>query len=120
MGPVLALWLPIVLAAVFVFVASSIIHMFLPYHRNDLRQVPRADEVMAAMRGFKIPPGDYCMPRAGSRAARKAPALVEKMKEGPAAIMTWLPNGPWRMGWPLGPRSPSQSGGRAVLDSGSS
>jgi hypothetical protein len=98
MGPVLSLWLPIVLAAVFVFVASSIIHMFLPYHRSDLRQVPREDEVMAAVRGFEIPPGDYCMPRAGSMAAMKDPAFVEKMKAGPVAIMTVLPKGPSPMG----------------------
>ncbi len=96
--PVLALWLPIVVAAVIVFVASSIIHMLLPYHRNDLRQVPREDDVMGALRGFEIPPGDYFMPRAGSMAAMKDPAFVEKQKQGPVAIMTVLPNGPSAMG----------------------
>jgi len=35
MVPLTALWLPIVLAAVIVFVASSIMHMLLPYHRSD-------------------------------------------------------------------------------------
>jgi len=30
-----ALWLPILLAAVFVFIASSIIHMVLPYHKTS-------------------------------------------------------------------------------------
>jgi hypothetical protein len=32
MTPLSALWLPIVLSAVIVFVASSIMHMVLPYH----------------------------------------------------------------------------------------
>ena len=27
-----SLWLPILVAAVVVFIASSVIHMFLPYH----------------------------------------------------------------------------------------
>ena len=49
---VLALWLPILVAAVLVFVASSIIHMFLPYHRTDYGKVPDEDAVMDAMRGF--------------------------------------------------------------------
>jgi len=30
-----ALWLPIVLSAVIVFVASSILHMVLKYHQSD-------------------------------------------------------------------------------------
>jgi len=34
-----ALWLSILLAAILVFVASSIIHMVLPYHRKNYRQL---------------------------------------------------------------------------------
>ncbi|HVR10569.1 MAG TPA: hypothetical protein VMW75_21165 [Thermoanaerobaculia bacterium] len=98
MVPVLSLWWPIVLAAVFVFLASTIIHMLLRYHANDMRQLPREDEAMAALRPLEIPPGDYFMPRAGSMAAMKDPAFVEKMKAGPVAIMTVLPNGPSAMG----------------------
>ena len=40
MVPIASLWLPILLAAVLVFVASSIIHMVLKYHRNDFRALP--------------------------------------------------------------------------------
>jgi hypothetical protein len=96
--PVLSLWWPILVAAVIVFVASTLIHMVLPYHRNDLRQLPKEDEVMAALRGFDVPPGDYCMPRAPSMAAMKDPAFQAKMKAGPVAIMTVMPNGPSAMG----------------------
>ena len=32
-----ALWLPILLSAVIVFVASSLIHMALPIHKSDYR-----------------------------------------------------------------------------------
>ena len=38
MMPLSALWLPIVLSAVIVFVASSIMHTLLPYHRGDYQQ----------------------------------------------------------------------------------
>jgi len=32
--------LPILLSAVFVFVASSVVHMVLPWHKGDYLQVP--------------------------------------------------------------------------------
>ena len=34
------LWLPILLSAVFVFVASSIIHMAIPIHKGDYKRLP--------------------------------------------------------------------------------
>jgi hypothetical protein len=98
MVPVLSLWLPIILSAVFVYVASSIIHMVLPYHRNDMRKLPREDEVAEALRRFDIPPGDYAMPRPDSMKDMKTPEFGEKMKAGPVAIMTFVPPGPPKMG----------------------
>ena len=46
----LSLWLPVLLSAVFVFIASSIIHMVLKYHGNDYKAVPSEDAVMDALR----------------------------------------------------------------------
>ena len=88
MVPVLSLWMPILLSAVLVFVASSIIHMVLTYHRSDLRKLPSQDEVMEALRKFNLPPGDYMMPYAGSSKEMKSPDFVEKRKKGPVALMT--------------------------------
>jgi hypothetical protein len=85
---------PILVSAVVVFIASSIIHMVLPYHRNDFRQVPREDDVLAALRPFNIPPGDYLMPCVREPSMMKDPAFVEKMKRGPVAMMTIIPAGP--------------------------
>jgi len=98
MVPVMSLGVPIVLSAGIVFVASSVIHMVLPYHRNDLRKLPKEDEVMAALRRFNIPPGDYVVPHAGSPAGMKQPEFVEKMKKGPIVFMTLAPGGPPSMG----------------------
>ena len=95
---VLSLWLPILLSAVFVFVISSIIHMLLAYHRNDFVQVPSEDQVMDALRPFNIPPGNYSIPRAGNMKEMNAPEFQEKMTKGPVAMMTVLPNGPYKMG----------------------
>jgi hypothetical protein len=96
-----SLWLPVLLSAVFVFVASSIIHMVLKYHKNDMRKLEREDEVRAALRAFNIPPGDYGIPKPGSMADMKSPEFQEKMKEGPVALMTVMPNGPSTMGTSL-------------------
>ena len=98
MVPLTALLLPIVLAAVLVFVISSIIHMVLPYHRSDFAAVPDEDRVIAAMRPLAIPPGEYVLPHAGTPAAVNDPAYQEKVKAGPVAFLTLLPNELPRMG----------------------
>jgi hypothetical protein len=94
MVPVMSLWLPIVLSAVFVFVVSFVIHMLLPYHRSDLGRLPKEDEVMAALRPFNVPPGDYVMPHAGSPEGMRKPEFLEKMTKGPVAFLTFAPAGP--------------------------
>jgi hypothetical protein len=88
MVPLTSLVLPILLSAVLVFVASSILHMVLPLHRNDLRRLPHEDEILDALRRYDIPPGDYAAPHAGSPAAMKDPAFVERMRKGPLVLVT--------------------------------
>ena len=96
-----ALWLPILLAAVLVFLASSLIHMVLPYHRTDYGKVGSEDKVMDALRPFGIAPGDYMVPCSTSPAAAQAPEFVAKLKRGPFLLMTVLPSGPMAMGGSL-------------------
>jgi len=88
-----SLWLPILLSSVFVFVASSVIHMFLPWHKGDYRKVPDQDRVMDALRPFGIPPGDYMLPRCDSMAEMRSPGYLDKLNRGPVAILTVMPNG---------------------------
>ena len=88
MVPVMSLWAPILLSAVLVFVASSILHMVLPYHRSDFGKVPAEDELMESLRKLGIQPGNYMMPHAGSPGAMKDPAFIEKKKRGPVAVLT--------------------------------
>ncbi len=93
-----ALWLPIVLSAVAVFIVSSIIHMVLKYHNTDYGKIPSEDGVMEAMRGFNIPPGDYVLPHAASMGEMGSPEFKEKQNKGPVAFMTVMPNGQCGMG----------------------
>jgi hypothetical protein len=101
MVPLTSLWLPILVSAALVFVASSIIHMVLTYHRTDFRGVPAEDKVMDALRGFAIPPGDYVMPFPPSPEARKTPEFQAKFKAGPVVFMTIPPKEGLGMGGSL-------------------
>ena len=88
-----ALWLQILVSAVAVFVVSSIIHMTPLWHKTDYPLYPGQDRVLDALRPIGIPPGDYMMPRPTSTAEMRSVEFVEKMKRGPAIVMTVLP--PW-------------------------
>jgi hypothetical protein len=93
-----ALWLPILLSAVFVFVASFVLHMALPWHKSDYRKLPNENEVMESLRGYAIPPGDYMVPRPSSMQDMRSPEFLEKMNKGPVMVVTVIPNGPTSMG----------------------
>ena len=101
MVPLSALLLPVLLSAVLVFVASSILHMVTPWHKSDYPKVPNEDRAMDAIRGLGIPPGDYMMPRPSSREEMKSPAFAEKFKRGPVMVFTVMPSGSMAMGKPL-------------------
>jgi hypothetical protein len=88
MVPMMSLWAPILLSAVLVFVASSVFHMVLRYHRSDFHKVPAEDELMESLRKLGIAPGTYMMPYAESPGEMKDPAFIEKRKRGPVAILT--------------------------------
>ena len=88
-----ALWLPILLSAILVFVVSSIIHMASPWHKSDYAAVPNQDKVMDALRPFAIPPGDYMIPRPSSMKEMGTPEFKEKAARGPKMIVTVMPNG---------------------------
>ncbi len=98
MTGLLQLWLPILVSGAIVFVASSLIHMVLPWHKNDYPPMPNEDRFRDAVRPLAIPPGDYMVPRPADQRDLKSPAFLEKMKQGPVAVLTVLPNGPTNMG----------------------
>jgi len=99
MTVLLRLWLPILLASVFVFVASAVIHMLLQWwHRSDHGKLPDEAKIMDALRPFGLPPGDYMVPNCASGAEMRTPEFQEKMKKGPVMLVTVMPNGMMNMG----------------------
>jgi len=89
-----ALWLPILLSSVFVFILSSIIHMFTKWHNSDYPKLADEDKVRDALRPLNIPPGDYLIPRASSTQEMRSSEFQEKLNKGPVLMMTVWPNGP--------------------------
>ena len=53
MVPILALLLPILIAAVLVFVASSVMHVAAGYHKNEFSGIKGDEDVMDALRPAK-------------------------------------------------------------------
>ena len=91
-----ALWIPILLSAVIVFIASSIIHMALPWHKGDYPKLAAEQSVMDALLPLALPPGDYMIPRASHMNEMKTPQFQERMRKGPVILMTIRPNGTWK------------------------
>ena len=93
-----ALWIPIVVSAVFVFIALAIIHGMLGWHKGDMAAVPGEAKVMETLRGLNVQPGDYRFPFSNSVDEMKTPQWDEKMKQGPVGIMSISPSAPINMG----------------------
>lgn len=97
-----ALWLPIVLAAVVVFVASSLIHMVIGWHNGDYVKLPHEDDIVEALRTAGVGPGEYVFPCADDPADNmKSPEIQEKWAKGPSGKLTVFPPGPLKMGTKL-------------------
>jgi len=88
-----ALWLPILLSAVIVFIASSIMHTVLPYHHSDYQPLPDEEKVLVALRAAGVKRGLYNFPHCTHK-EMKSPAMIEKYKQGPIGILTVFPSGP--------------------------
>lgn len=97
MVPVLSLLIPIVVSAVFVFIASSIIHMATPFHKNDIKKFPNEDAVRSALRPLNLAPGDYGVPMPASTKEMGTPEFQQKFREGPVAFITVRPSGKMSM-----------------------
>jgi hypothetical protein len=95
------LWIPIVLSAVLVFAASSLIHMVFKWHNSDFRKLANEDEVRAAIRASNPEPGQYIIPHCGDPKEMQKPEAQQKFKEGPVGFLTLGRPGAPSMGRPL-------------------
>ena len=96
-----SLWLPIILSAVLVFVASSVIHMVIKWHMADYKQMPQEDAVRAAIRAANPAPGQYFLPYCADHKLMRTPEFQKKFEEGPVGALVLRANGFPGMGGPL-------------------
>lgn len=87
------LWLPIVVAAVVVFVLSSVIHMVLPIHKGDYGRMPNEDPILDAIRESGVEPGTYSLPGCTSMSELADPEMQAKFERGPVGYVTILAPG---------------------------
>jgi hypothetical protein len=100
MTPLAALWMPIVVSAVLVFLVSSVLHMALKYHQADYKKLPDESRQVDALRG--LAPGCYHFPHCDSMKELGTPEMQEKFRRGPVGILLAMPSGPPAMGKHLG------------------
>jgi hypothetical protein len=87
------LWLPILLSAVIVFIASSIMHTVLKYHQSDCRRFTNENKVLEVLRAENLQRGLYIFPFSAPK-DMKSEAMVERYKRGPVGMLTVMPTGP--------------------------
>jgi hypothetical protein len=97
-----SLWLPILVAAVAVFFASSLIHMVFKWHQPDYGVLANEDQVGAALRAGSPAPGMYMLPHCKEMKDMGTPAMQEKFKQGPVGLLVLRAPGMPGMGKSLG------------------
>jgi len=97
-----SLWMPIVLSAVLVFIASSLIHMVFQWHKREYGKLPNEDAVREVIRQAQLPAGQYVMPFCGSSKDMQQAETAQKFTEGPVATLIMRPSGMPRIGASLG------------------
>ena len=98
MTPFTSLLLPVVLAAIAVFIVSMLVHMAMPWHKSDYANVPDHDAAVAAIESLDLPPGDYAVPNARLPGGGRNPNFVADFERGPTFQMTMIPAGGMHMG----------------------
>lgn len=93
MNALLALWLPILLSAVFVFLASSLIHMVFKWHNSDYHGLANEDAVREAIRAGQPEPGLYVLPYCSDMKEMSGETMGKKYDEGPVGYLNLAPNG---------------------------
>ncbi len=74
---IVSLWLPIIASAVVVFVAGSVVWMFMPWHKTEWKKTPDEEATRAVLKG--CPPGMYTVPNlkaCGSAASGHRPECL--------------------------------------------
>lgn len=101
MDMLMQLWLPIILSAVILFFASSVIWMALPIHKKDyLDPKDKQHALHEAVKASGLAPGQYFIPF-DCQGKDKSPEIAARMESGPYFVLQLMRGRP-NMGKMLG------------------
>ncbi|MGQ0628390.1 MAG: hypothetical protein ACT4PL_09870 [Phycisphaerales bacterium] len=84
MVSLLSLVTPILVSALLVFIASNIVWMVLPIHKNDYKRLgDKEDTVLATFRAWGLAPGIWMFPACDPASMKNDPKAAERFKQGP-------------------------------------
>lgn len=86
-----SLWLPIILSAVAVFVASSVVWTVIQWHNADWSPLPDEESTRHALKD--VAAGEYSVPYAATARDRQDGDWKSRCEEGPVALITIFPPG---------------------------
>ncbi len=93
-----SLLVAVLLAAVAVFVVSSVIHMALPMHKSDMKGLPQEDLILDALRKAGVTAGEHMIPWCASMKEMDSEAMKQKWDRGPTGTLIIRPAGGLAMG----------------------
>lgn len=96
------LWLAILLAGIFCWIASALIHMLIKYHNADYKELSNEGEVSAALGAGSPAPALYTLPHCTDMKEMGEESMQKKFNDGPVAMIAVMPNGMPPMGKLLG------------------
>ena len=96
------LWAPILLSAVLVFLASSLVHMVFKWHASDYGRLPDEEAVRTVLLKTPPAPGQYVLPHCADMKEMGSPDMVKRYEEGPVGVLTLKAPGAPAMGPALG------------------
>jgi hypothetical protein len=82
-----SLWLPVVLSAALVFLASFVAWVVLPHHRADFAPLPDEGGILADLRSRELAPRMYSFPYPATGEEARSDAFKERVKAGPAGFL---------------------------------
>lgn len=77
------LWLPILVSAVIVFFASSVVWMVLPHHKKDVKALPDEKALTDHLQQLSLAPGMYMWPCCQSKEDMKSEEYKARCAAGP-------------------------------------
>ena len=82
-----ALWLPILVATVVLWVLSFVAWVVLPHHFGDFKKLDSENEMMELVKQANIPAGNYMFPYSGTKPEQDSKEYQDRYTEGPRGTL---------------------------------